>query len=268
MSTHNLPSLITILCRDAVEITFLTYFCYRWLRWLQSDKQKPLLRYFYSYSALWILSVCFEFSTLLFVLEYSLPLVMMLFVLVHQHTLQKNFVGLYKIKPAQKAENNWLQEIVRFCLQAQTDLYFLLEHTQSLSELVHSEITLHTPVKTALLQCIAQSTAFNPDQYFRVDTDGNLLGINVNWKKPLALTALEEQPLEKASYYLIDSDACMIQYAHKTRSFTIIIRQKIYPGLSATQVLQSITHYLHAHDNIQGAIHERHRSSSSCQPSA
>lgn len=264
----SLPTLTTLLLKDVIELSGLAYICYRWLRWLQRDKQKPLLHYFYGYCALWIISTSLHLTTFLFVLQYSMPLVMTLFVLVHQHSLQKNFVGLYKVKPAQKVAHDWLQEIIRFCLQAQTDLYFLIEHTTSLAELISAEIPVQTPIDHRLLRYLCHAPEFNHERYLMADTQGNLLGINVTWKKPLALTALDEQPVDKASYYLIDSDGCMLHYAHKTRSFTIVIRQKIYPALSAAQVLQSMAHYLRAADNSQGTVHETRRTPSSCQPSA
>ena len=268
MYLFSMPSLNIVLFKDLIELSGLTYICYRWLRWLQQDKQKPLLHYFYGYCALWILSSSLHMATLLFVLQYSLPLTVMLFVLVHQHTLQKNFVGLYKVKPAQSISSDWLEHIIGFCLQAHTDLSILLEHTTSMEELTGTKIPLRAPISRELLSFIARSPDFNPEQYILADTQGHLLGINVTWKKPLALTALDEQHIDKAGYYLIDSDGCMIHYTHKTRTFTIVIRQKIYPKLSAAQVLQSIAQYLRAADNTQGTIHEARRSSSSCQPSA
>lgn len=268
MNIFSMPTFTMLCIKDALELLCLSFLCYRWLRWLQQDKQKPLLHYFYSYCALLIISSSLQLTTMLFVLNYSAPLVMMLFVLIHQHTLQKNFVGLYKIKPAQADTADWLQHIIGFCLQAHTDLSLLLEHTTDMHELINAEISLRAPVSRELLNFIARSPDFNPEQYIYADTQGHVLGINAHWKKPLALTALDEQPIEKASYYLIDSDGCMIHYTHKTRTFTIVIKQKIYPKLSAAQVLQSMAHYLRAAENTQGTIHEARRSSSSCQPSA
>lgn len=268
MNILSMPTFTTLAIKDALELLGLAYICYRWLRWLQQDKQKPLLHYFYGYCAVLIISSSLQLTTFLFVLNYSAPLIMMLFVLIHQHTLQKNFIGLYKIKPAQTDLSNWLQDIIGFCLQTHNDISLLLEHSTSIQELINTEIPLNAPISRELLSFINRSPDFNPEQYMLADTHGNLLGVNVTWRKPLALTALDEQHIEKASYYLIDSDGCMIHYTHKTRTFTIVIKQKIYPKLSAAQVLQSIAHYLRAADKPQGAVHEARRPSSSCQPSA
>ena len=262
------PTLTMIFLKDFIEIAALTYACYRWLSWLQADKQKPLVIYFYGYSAVWIASTSLHLTTFLHVLHLTAPLIMTLFVLIHQHTLQKNFIGLYKIKPAQKVAHDWLQEIIRFCLQTQTNVYFLVEHTTSLAELVHAEISMHTPIDHQLLHFLCHAPEFNAEKYLMADTQGNLLGVNTTWKKQLALSVLDEQHIIKASYYLIDSDGCMLHYTHKTRTFTIVIRQKIYPALSAAQVLQSMAHYLRAADNLQGTIRETRPSPSSFQPSA
>jgi hypothetical protein len=268
MSLWSLPVFSNIICKDIIEICILTYCFYKWLAWLKQDTQKPLLYYFYGYCGFLLVCSALRLETLMHVLQHSMPLIITLFVLVHQHTLQKNFVSLYKIKPAQKAPLSWLQHLIRFCLQTHTDLSFLIEHTTTFAELLHTEIALHTPLETPLLHLIAQSVGFNPTHYIYIDTQGTLLGINTTWKRPLALTALDEQPLEKASYYLIDSDGCMLHYTHKTRTFSVIIRQKIYANLNAAQVLQSLSHYFNATDTVQGKNNENHHSTSSYQPFA
>jgi hypothetical protein len=193
----------------------------------------------------------------------------MLFILIHQKSLQKNFISLFKVKPAQKANVNWLQEIIRFCLQANGDICFLVEHQDSLHDLLTITIPMHAQITTQLLQFLYHSSDFDAKHYILIDTQGNLLGMDVIWEKPLALTDINENETIKASYYLMNSDAFMLQYNYQNRLFTIIMKEHIYTNLTTAQVLQSITHYLASSENNKGPKNETpHIASDQQQPHA
>ncbi|MEX0849560.1 MAG: hypothetical protein WD055_04990 [Candidatus Dependentiae bacterium] len=249
-------SLHLLLCKDIVEITTLSYLFYWWLHWLKQDKQKQLSLYFYGYSLFWAACSLGNLTTLLTCIEYTAPYTIILFILIHQKNLQRNFISLFKVKPAQKTDIDWLQEIVRFCLQANGNISILIEHQNSLNNLLSINVPMHTQISTQLLQFLYHSSDFNAKHYILIDTQGNILGIDVTWQKPLALTGINENESTKASYYLMNSDAFMLQYNHQNRLFTIIMKEHIYTNLTTAQVLQSITHYLASSENKKGPKNE------------
>ncbi len=261
-------SFYSLLVKDFIEISVLSTLCYWGLSWLKQDKQKPLLVYGYLYCGLWMSSFLFDLKTLLHLLELTAPVVVMLFILVHQKTLQKNFIGLYKVMPARKVHTLWLEEIVRFCLQTDHDLMFLVEHKQSIGELVTTELPLQTDITTAVLSYLSQCKQFNRNQYMLLDTQGTLLGLNVTWHKALALDALEQDRIKKASYYLQEVDAFALYFDQSTRTFTLIVHQQTYPALTATQVLQSIERYLKTDHTKKGTNREQVHKTNFKQPHA
>ncbi len=244
MHLNNLNLFYPLLIKDGIEIIALSIICYWFLRWLATDKQQPLTVYFYAYAFFWGVCCLAQLNTLVSLLENTFATVLMLFMLVHQKTLQKNFISLCKIKPAQKAQSDWLQEIIRFCLQAETDLFFLVEHKQSLHDLVTINTPMQAQINCELLQFLHHSSDLDPRKYIIIDTHGTLHGLHVQWQKPLALTDLDENELAKASYYLMQTDAFMLHYNYEQRLFAIVMRDTIYNNLTTAQVLQSVTHYL------------------------
>ena len=230
--------------KDLIEISIFTGIIYGWSCWLKQDATKPLLGYFYAYCTLWLVCALAELPTICTFLKASTPVVILLFIIVHQRTLQKNFISLSSYKPAKKTDAHWLEHVIRFCLQADHDLYFLIEHTTPLEGLIAIDIPLHSPMCDALLTYMHACEQFEPDQFMILDTKGYIHGLNARWKKSLALTTLDENRYEKASYLLQDQDGFMLHFKHSTRTFTTILQQKLYKNLSSEQVFQSIGHYL------------------------
>lgn len=230
--------------KDLFEIILLSFLCHRWLVWLHNDKQKPLLGYFLSYCLLWFASILLQLQTIITFLYATLPIALLGFILVHRRVLQKNYIALYKIKPEKNIEPHWLQHIVGFCLQASTDISILLEHTAGIADMVHIGIPLCAPLSRDVLSFIGKSSDFNPANYILADTHGQLLGINVAWQGELNNQAFKTQD-GRTYYHVTDSDACMIYYMHTKRTFTVVLKHKVYADLQATQLLQSINHYIH-----------------------
>ena len=130
-------SFYSLIIKDIIEIGCLSILCYWCMCWLKQDHQKPLLIYCYLYCSLWIACFFLDLKTLLHLLELTAPVVVMLFILVHQKTLQKNFIGLYKAMPARKVQTLWLEELIRFCLQTNRNFMFLVEYKNSIKEFLN-----------------------------------------------------------------------------------------------------------------------------------
>ncbi len=261
-------SFYSLMIKDVIEISCLSTLCYWCMLWLKQDRQKPLLVYCYLYCLFWIACFLFNLYTLTHLLELTAPVAAMLFILVHQKTLQKNFIGLYKIMPARKVQTLWLEELIRFCLQADQNFMFLIEHRNSIAELLSIGLPLQTDIRSTVLTYLCQSKQFNHDQYILLDTQGTLLGLNVTWRKALALYDIEENCVKKATYFLQEVDAFALYFNHAKREFTLIMHQNTYPAVSAAQVLQSIERYLKTDQTKKGIDHEQHKKTDYKQPHA
>ena len=237
-------SLFWPIAQDATELTVIITACYYWLAWLAADKQKRLPLYFYGYCAVWALSFLFHLPTILALLEVSLPWTLILFITIHQKTIQRNLIGLYKVRPVQQADTQWLEAVLRCCLQTSHDLHILLEHTDALDDLLHVELPLEAPVTYNLMHYLIKCEAFKPEQSILINDEGQVKGINVQWIKHLALAQIETDILEKNSYHLNDNDGIFLRYSAKKRRFDLILKQQIYHELNVTQTQQSIHNYL------------------------
>ncbi|MBA3752183.1 hypothetical protein H0X06_05345, partial [Candidatus Dependentiae bacterium] len=102
--------------RDTIEVLLISLIIYYILLWLKRDTEKNLLGGIYIYSALFFTVHYFDLHVLRFLLFASSPLVALFFIIIHQETLQKNFVKL-SVKPADLLEqNHWIDELMQCCL--------------------------------------------------------------------------------------------------------------------------------------------------------
>jgi len=230
--------------RDLIELAVISSCCYYWFSWLAADTQKKLPLYFYYYCALWAFAFFAPLPTVLMLLQTSLPWILVLFITIHQKTIQRNLIGLYKIRPVQQDVSDWLEQLLRFCLQTNHNIHLLIEHTDTLDELLNIALPMQAPVTFTLMHYLVKCSAFNPEQLILLTSQGQLKGINVQWIKHLALEQLETDILEKNSYHLNDNNGIFLRYDAEKRRFDLVLKQQIYHALNVTQTLQSIHNYI------------------------
>ncbi len=83
--------------RDCLEIIFFASLFYYLTLWLKKDKTKNLLPYFYGYCLITFCAYMLELTTVTSLLFLFTPAAVMLFILMHQDTLQRNIVALKHI---------------------------------------------------------------------------------------------------------------------------------------------------------------------------
>jgi hypothetical protein len=102
--------------RDGVEILFFATLFYFVLRWLYKHRLSPLAHYAIAYCALVIGAHQLQLSCIAhFLIEYG-PVIVMLFIVFHEHILQKNFVILTRSALQSAQCNTWPEIIVRLSL--------------------------------------------------------------------------------------------------------------------------------------------------------
>ena len=121
--------------RDPLEILFFITIFYFFSLWLKKDRQKNLLFYFYCYCCVIIIAFYAQLPTLSTMLFLSAPVALMLFILVHQETLQKNFISLKNASAPKILPTDWLEELLRTCLVAinnNKEVLCVIEHRNNL----------------------------------------------------------------------------------------------------------------------------------------
>lgn len=228
--------------RDIVEIAFFTFVTYYTIIWLNRDKQKHLGRYFYAYCGLALGSYYVHLSNISLVLFFGAPIVAVLFLILHQQTLQKNFVVSKALAQKADVSDKWLEEIIQASLRGVNEnktVFCIIERTDSLSVFLTSRCTFNAPVTRELLSLLMNTT---PDEEFTtllVSHSGLLVSINPHWHAGYDEVWVSQQisPLhrykEDALLITKKSDAIITVISPETRLFDVLVGGKSFDNISA-----------------------------------
>jgi len=238
--------------RNALEVLFFTLIIYYFSLWLKKDRQKNLLPYFYGYCFLVFISTYAQLTTINYFLFLFAPVAIMLFIVLHQTTLQRNFVALKHITPAKNASSNWQHDIIRsflFAINNNKTIHCVIENSDSLEDFIHSPLILNANIKQGLIHILQDSSTFDPQKMIWINTSGQLVGINATWKEAIfqAFDEYKEQqisPWEQSALLLSSkTDTLFLRITPTKRSFDIIFNGKIIHNIDSNNALKIIIKY-------------------------
>jgi hypothetical protein len=249
--------------RDAIEIILLALLIYYLSLWLKKDRQKNLLFYFYGYCALSAGAYFAQLTTISHLLILFSPLLIMLFVLIHQETLQKNFVALCSITPARSTQSEWLETLMQTIVASmnnQQDIICIIERSQALDDLVSTALPIRTDINKELCNLLLTSHLFDTTGMIWLNTYGMLLGINTTFKSipdELIHTDSLVSWKQHALFFTTKTDALLLKTHATARTLDIIVHGKEYGGLTTRAAL----HLLKKNNGIvasktEGVTHE------------
>ena len=250
--------------KDISEVLFFTSLIYYFSSWLKRDRQKPLFLSFYSY----LTTITFAYFAHLFTITSLLitfaPVALVLFIVFHQETLQRNFVSLRNITPKEN-DGDWVEHMIRSCLVAvgnNKPIHALIEKRDNLTEFLHISHRFETVITQGLLDLLISSPTFNSEKIIIMKDNGTLSGINGTWKKSsvdtwLAAEAKEqEQWAQDALFFTAKFDALYFTIDPKTRTFTLLAQGKYLETVSAQAAKKTIKQYL-GHFNNKGELYAK-----------
>ena len=239
--------------QDAFEILLISCLVYYLSRWLAQDKQKPLLSVFYGYCSALLIAEYANLTTISTLLLLFLPIACTVFLIIHQNTLQKNFVTLHALTPSQKPSANWIESLVRAGLTAASDnksFTCIIEKKQALETLIRSQHSIAAPLSLELLRLVGTSSLYLPEQMLWIDGHARLHAFNATWQKNsvtewLSQEVQEQEPwLRDALFFTSKTDALFIKLIPETRTFTLIAQGKIIQKALAQHAFSTIRTYL------------------------
>lgn len=231
--------------KDIIEIFSITAGLYYFSLWLGQDRQKPLIQYFYSINSLIIAGHLASLPTLNSALTMLYPSILMLFILVHQRSLQKNFVTLKNTQPTQARNHNWLEILLRSCIIAANNkryIYCLIEGHDTLSELVSAPFEIKSKLHPELLDALLSSANYNQHKMIWLSSAGILLGINTEWQ--LIESIVDNQTSELDDWqkncllFTIKTDALVFRLNPHTKTFDIITEGVILEKIPTDQAIK------------------------------
>ena len=226
--------------RDGLEIVFFWVLFYYLALWLTKDTEKKLLLYFYGYCMLALTTHLLQLTTLTSCLFIFSPAVIMIFMFMHQETLQRNMITLKNItaSPSEVA-TDWLSCLMRHTLKAlnnNQELIFLIEHTDTLHRYVNPTYILNAPINEGLLALLLDHV-HNPHQMSWIKSDGTIQGINVSWKASWHPAAYHDQLawIDDAIAYTTKTDALIMHVDPKHHQCAIAYDGAIHSKLTVEQ---------------------------------
>lgn len=223
--------------KDLIEILSITSGLYFFSVWLKQDLQKPLVLYFYSICSLIIVANLVCLPTLSNLLITIFPVIIMLFILIHQKSLQQNFVALKNIQPAQIANTNWLETLLRTCIIAANNkqpINCLIEGQDSLTSLVSCTLSVKAKLETELLDALVTSSNYDANKLIWLSNNGLLLGLNTS----LIMHQKINDWLDQAIYFSKQTDCLIFRMYPQTKKFDMITSGKLIENVGMDHAIK------------------------------
>ncbi len=228
-----------ILWRDVLEIIFFAALFYYLTLWLKKDKTKNLLPYFYGYCLVAFCAHVLELTTITSFLFLFTPAAVMLFILMHQDTLQRNIVALKHITAKPISTHNWLETLLRTCLVAlnnNKEILCIIEHTDDMKPFINTPSVINAQLTQDLLALLLESSLYDPQKMIWVSSNGQLHGINATWQSTSQTSAPTLSWHNEAVLYTQKTDALVVHLDQTNGTFTLISNGIIHEKLSAHHV--------------------------------
>lgn len=227
-------SLLIYQWQNIFEIMVISWILYTVIRLLAQDVQKPLLRYFCIYFSIIIIAYSYEYSTLQLLILVTAPALLTFFTIIHQETLQKNFVALYR--PAISTKKDlWHSHLIQFC-QKQANknqsTAFIIEKKQNLESFLTIGVSCNSTFSPIFFDLLYSSPLVFTEQFLLLQYDGTLRGINTEIQ-PHTVLHTNISSDEKELFLSAKTDTLILKMDSATLTFTCIHNNKKLSHLSA-----------------------------------
>ncbi len=238
----NLPLSLGIFSwRDLVEILFFTCVVYGISLWLKEDSQKNLLPYFYGFCILFFSAHFFALPTVSQSLFIFSPAIILLFMFLHQTTLQRNFISLKNIRQPTTVPD-WFTTLMQTCLTTihhNKELLILIEHTDAIGSYLKADYVINAPISKDLFTLIMEKV-YTSQKMIWIHSDGIIRGINVSWKASWYPSAYEDQTawIDDAIAHTSKNDALILHINPTKHHYTIAMNGILHQELTIEQASQ------------------------------
>lgn len=238
--------------RDIAEIAIISTIIYAFIRWISHDTQKNLVLWFYGYCAFILFSRTADLENLSYLIFITSPIALLLFIIIHQQTLQKNFITLTSLSPQAHSPAHWLEELIQGCLHAlnkNQEIFCIIERTDSLEEFLSAHYFVNADMTQELLALLATTTPPHQSTLLWVTHAGKLLAFNPTWHAlpneiwintdVKALHLWKQQALHMSE----KSDGILFTFDPTTRLCTIIAEGALANNVSAHHAFTLLKNY-------------------------
>ncbi len=237
--------------RMAVEVIFFAALFYYTVSWLSADKRKNLVLWFYGYCAAAFGAHILHLPTMAQFLFLFAPAAIMIFVLFHQDTLQRNFIVAKNITPA-RPTNDWLGDLMGVFLSTVSKnkpVICVIEKTDALCTLLASPLTFNTPIQKNLLEILLNSTAFESQKMIWINHHGQLMALNASWHQLddewFKSEMGDTQAWKQDAILLTNKTDALVFKISPNRMVDLVAQHKMIEQVSINEALLVIKQYLY-----------------------
>lgn len=234
--------------KDCIEILFFTSLIYYCMRWLNKDRQKSLILYFYCYCFLMFGSYIFSLSSMSVFLVHCFPVIFTLFIIVHQELLQRNFIALHAIsaKTTEQSATAWPEMLMRSVLtllHKQQEIVCVIEQQQSLSSFINAPFMLHAPLQQGMLEALLEGKfSQETNSFVWMNNHGIIQSIESSWIPHEKIVENQHERaqewLQEALLFTSKTDALILKATVASRTFTCITQGRLREGLTADHMVR------------------------------
>lgn len=238
--------------RDGFEILLLSSLLYGFMRWLSQDISKKPLIFFVNYGLLTATTYYMGLSIVSTLLLVSTPLALVLSIIMHQHTLQKNMIAYKTIKPEQETSYSWLDELMRSVLgelNKDKEIICIIERNDSLREFLGAPYSLNADLKKSVLEMLFNHISEASSTMLWINQAGKIIAINAYVKTPpdpdWISSDIKHMPSIKQDVLFLTSktDAIVVCTSSRSRTFECIVEGKDIKDLSAAHALNFLKRF-------------------------
>lgn len=226
--------------KDILEILLISIFINYFLKWLIADKQKNLVYWFYNYCLLVFITTYFQLQAINYLLLNFSPVILILFIVLHQEKLQKNFITLKRFKN-QEESINWFEEFTRSILgllNSKKEIIFLIERHDNLKELIKTSCIFYADFKKEIFEIVTQKHISSNDHLIWLNQEGKIVAINCVWNLNIdeqwitSQAQLVHKWKQDAIYISSKTDAIIFKVNNLSRTFDLIFQGKLLENIS------------------------------------
>lgn len=228
---------------DCIEILFFSGIIYAFSQWLNADRTKPLLHYFYAYITVIICAHYWSLSTISFALIITAPGILALFTLMHQHTLQKNLIHLKNItitkQPLMQDSATIISQYVLRQINRRKDIIGIIECSDNLDPFIKAPFIFNAPLTVGMLDILCESPQYDYHAMIWISRNGILRSINALWTD-LSVSTFAEM-YESTSLHTMYTDALFFHAIAQSHTAIVIEHGNIQKNISMEQLHMIIT---------------------------
>ena len=243
--------------QSMTEILFFWSLFYYFSCWLAQDTTKNILLQFWAYCITHFVAYFLQLTAISTFLLITSPLAVMIFILMHQQTLQKNFIALHALKTAAHTPPDWLETIMRTALLAlnkEISLTYIIERNDALGQFLGGSLWCNTTIEPQLLNLLIESSMYKPDQAIWITDQGKLVALNAHW---LPQSAVKPDGAQEAIMHTATIDAIVIRVSPEHRTCDIIVNGTIIENQSVDAALRMVKKIISHKGPLPGYAYEK-----------